>query len=92
MKYLKTYYLIDSLSETIVGSFTAPNERFAVKRVKATIDKSDDLKDIVDTLVLRCSVGDFEVCETYEEAAADGCTYNVGISDVISSFKESDNG
>lgn len=86
MKYLRTYYLLDELSETICGSFTAPNERFAVKRVLATIEKSDDLKEIRDSLVLVASNKDFEIAETYDEAYDNDNCFFIDIP------KEPDNG
>lgn len=71
MKYYFSYYLVDSLSETIVGSFNAISDDVAGKMVKATIQKNKDLADIVPWLMLIRSEVYFPVCETYDEVSND---------------------
>jgi len=67
MKQLYKYYVCDSLTESIVGSFYALNKKIAQKVVDETIKSNDKVKAIGDSLVVYRSLPYVTEYETYNE-------------------------
>ena len=73
MKHLTKFYVVDSLTESVIGSFDAISVDVAKKIVDETYKTNDKLKMVKDNIVLYYSPCVFDVCETYDEIK-DCCT------------------
>jgi len=68
MKHLSNFYVVDSLTESVVGSFKAINFDMAKKILDESYKKSDKLQQIGDSLKLYRDDCVIDVAyETYDE-------------------------
>lgn len=67
MKQLYKYYVCDSLTESIIGSFYALNDKVAEKVVEETINSNEKVKMVGESLVVRRSPTFVCEYETYNE-------------------------
>lgn len=67
MKKFYKYYVVDSVSESIVGSFDAINFDMACMILKKGVLENPKFKDFSEQLVLYRDKSAIEVFETYDE-------------------------
>lgn len=83
MKYFYSYYLVDTLSETIISGFSAISPEAARKMVYEAIKKNPVYKDMEDCLKLYCSHNLFDVAETFDEVLDPNYSHEVDLSGVF---------
>lgn len=67
MKTLFNYYIVDSVAESVVGGFQAPNGVMAKRIFSEMIDNNDKLKKYPDSYELRCEMHSVSVPETFQD-------------------------
>ena len=67
MKKVFKYYVVDSLTESVVGSFFALNKDVANKILIESYKKNDKLQQIGDSLKLVYDTNCYTELETYQE-------------------------
>lgn len=84
MKSFYSYYLVDTLSETIVSGFSAISDDVARKMVYEALKKNPVYQDMEDSLKLYRSGELFDVAETYSEVVVQNYSFEVDIAGVFS--------
>lgn len=67
MKTIFKFYVVDSIAESIIGSFEAVSLDMAKMIMKKSILDNEKLKDSVDQFVLYKDPFGINVCETFNE-------------------------
>lgn len=83
MKTFYSYFLVDTLSETIISGFSAISDMHARKMVYEALKKNPVYKDMSDSLMLYRSAALYNVPETYDEAVDPDNCFNVDIAGVF---------
>lgn len=83
MKSFYSYYLVDTLSETIVSGFSAISDHAARKMVYEALKKNPVYQDMADCLKLYRSGELFDVAETYSEASDPNYSLEIDIAGVF---------
>lgn len=83
MKSFYSYFLVDTISETIISGFSAISDMAARKMVYEALKKNPVYKDMSDSLRLYRSVSSFCVAETYDEVYDPEYSFKVDIDGVF---------
>ena len=67
MKKVFKYYVVDSLTESVVGSFFALNGDVAIKVIAESYNNNDKLKQIAESLKLVYYPNCYTELETFDE-------------------------
>jgi len=67
MKNYRDYYVVDTISETVVGSFRAVSDTMAKKILDESIDKNEKLGSFKDGIKLYSAEQPVLFCETFDE-------------------------
>ena len=73
MKNYRDYYVVDTISETVVGSFRAVSDIMAKKILSESIEKNEKLGPMKDSIKLYSAEQPVLFCETFDEICESCC-------------------